>query len=116
MPKNKPKNPRQKILGFRGDFLDRYGTEDPSLVSDVGQVLALYDARLQMVCLLLDVKPEIFIRWLDKLIWHDSLSEETIDSARNEAGIPIPPISALNSLRRPYTDEKDRSGGAMENA
>jgi len=64
------------------------------------QRLLLAEARFLAVSILLEIEPTILGPWLDKLAWQADLKEETWNAARNEAGVPIPPVSVLNSAIR----------------
>ena len=78
------------------------GATNPSLSSDPTQKLALADARLLAASVILEIDPTVFNDWLDKLVWWSDLSESNLNAARNEAGIPIPPIFSLNSGIKAY--------------
>lgn len=91
-----------QILRFRQEYAGRCG-ENPSLPSDMGQILGLQEARLQAMALLLEVEPEILTRFLDRLVWDSDLSEGHLSAARNESGLPNPVLSHLNSPRMKFS-------------
>jgi hypothetical protein len=97
MEKMKKRDPKRTILRIRSEFKDRYESGNPSLPSGVDQILALWEARLMAVCLLLEVEPEKIEDWIDKLVWSSDLSERALHAARKEIGIPIPLLGGLNS-------------------
>ncbi len=88
---------RNQILKFRQEYAGRYGTQNPSLPSDVSQILVLQEARLLAVALLLEVEPEVLTRFLDRMVWESDLSEHHLWAARNESGLPNPVLSLLNA-------------------
>lgn len=97
MARNEAVEPRQEILALRAQVYDRFGSGDPPQGADPGGRLALAEARLLGASLLLEIEPQAFRDWLDHLVWHSDLSENSLNAARNEAGVPIPPLCALNS-------------------
>ena len=72
---------RDAILEFRRDYAERFGTENPSTASDVGQILGLQEARLLAVALLLEVAPEVLLPVLDRLVWDSDLSDQALSTA-----------------------------------
>lgn len=90
-------NTRQQILKFRQEYAERYGTQNPSMPSDLGQILGLQEARLLAVALLLEVEPEVLTQFLDRLVWESDLSGHHLWAARNESGLPNPVLSLLNA-------------------
>ena len=77
-------NPRDEILKFRHECTGRYGTENSSTPSDVGQILGLQEARLLAVALLLEVEPEALLPALDRLVWDSDLSDRALSTARGD--------------------------------
>ena len=100
--KHEPLNLRKAILAFREDFRDRYDTDHPITTTKVGHLLALAEARLQALGLLLGAEPEEVTYLLDKLVWQADLSEDALNAARAEAGLPNPVWSCLNSNKNAY--------------
>jgi plasmid maintenance system antidote protein VapI len=90
---------RNQILRFRREYVGRYGTMNSSLPFDIGQILGLQEARLQVMALLLEVDSDTLTRFLDRLVWESDLSESHLSAARNESGLPNPVLSRLNSPR-----------------
>ena len=72
---------RDAILEFRRNYAERFGTENPSTASDVGQGLGLQEARLLAVALLLEVEPEVLLPVLDRLVWDSDLSDQALSTA-----------------------------------
>ena len=89
-------DPKQALLQFRVDYGIPSGTI-PGLPSDPVQMLNLAEARLLAVSILPEIEPTALKLWLDNLVWHADFSDRTWNAARNEAGLPVPLVSALNS-------------------
>lgn len=81
---------RDAILRFRHEYTGRYGTENSSTPSDVGQMLGLQEARLLAVALLLEVEPGVLLPVLDCLVWDSDLSDQALSTARGD----LPPQKA----------------------
>jgi hypothetical protein len=92
-----PEVAKKALLAIREMGCGRDGTASPARVSDQQQSLVLAEARFLAISILLEVEPTVLGPWLDRLAWRADFTEETWNAARNEAGVPIPPISGLNS-------------------
>ena len=90
-------DPKQRILLLRSHYLDRFCPRNPSVPSDVWQFLALCEARLMVLSLLLEVEPQDLEQWLDKLVWFSDLSPQALDDAHKEAGLPNPVLSNISA-------------------
>ena len=101
---------KQTILRIRSEYKDRFCPGNPSLPSDVGQILSLLEARLLVVSLLLEVESAVFEKWLDKLVWSSDLSMGALDDARHEAGLPVPIFSHISAC----VDDPARSSGSRK--
>lgn len=100
-------DPRQVILDFREAYRERFGTADPSLPSDVGQLLGLAKARLQAIALLLRIDPGALQGVLDRLVHQGDLSDAALAEARKALGIRE--WKTLNQLLDGVTPESLRA-------